>query len=184
MPLSARRPRHRRSMTRSASSPSNSAEGPARRSARACCAHRRKPFRAADGAPGGARAVVAALSAHRAWFAGWETARRDDIVSDRRPRSGARSKSRSTMRVLHALRARRPHRALARRHALPFSTTRPAAAERQAGADGACRRSSRWKAAILREGGFADIAAGASVGELAYVRLAATIRPASTSRWN
>ena len=40
------------------------------------------------------------------------------------------------------------------------------------------------EAAILREGGFEGIDAGASVGELVYVRLSGNNPPGEHERWN
>ena len=67
-------------------------------------------------------------------------------------------------REVQAHRARRPHRAAARTAATPCSTTRPARRRATNRCSPDCRRSSRLKAAILRQGGFKDIAAGRNSG--------------------
>ena len=85
------------------------------------------------------------------------------------PKSAASSKSRSATRIFTlTARADRIER-LARRHATPSSTTRPAGRRPKAGATGLAPQLT-LEGAILRAGGFKDIAGG-SLGELAYVAL-------------
>ena len=105
--------------------------------ARVLRAHRREAFCAADGAAGGARAVVAAVSAYRALVRrmGGRAARRHRRASP--PRSAARSRSRSTTSasLRSSARADRIERRRDGSYAvLDYKTG--AAADRQAGADG------------------------------------------------
>ena len=75
------------------------------------------------------------------WFAEWESgaARRNRRAST--PRSGARSRSRSTTNGHSPVGARRPHRAPRRRHATPSSTTRPGSRRPASRCGWGCRRS-------------------------------------------
>ena len=98
--------------------------------------HRRKIFRAADGAARGAGAVVAAVSAHRRMVCrlGAGAARRDR--EDRRRDPGRDQDSARQRAHLHAVGARRPDRAAPRRQLCdPRLQDRPAA-DRQTGAHG------------------------------------------------
>ena len=80
---------------------------------------------------------------------------------------------------LHAVGARRPHRQRSdgRFAILDYKTGQPPTGNRSASG---LSPQLTLEAAILREGGFEDIPAGASVAELVYVRLSGTIRPASS----
>ncbi len=140
-------------------------------------AHRREAFRAVDGAAGSPRAVVAAVSS--ASRAGSPTGKPRAAATSplSPPRSGARSRSRSTMsghlRSRHAPTASNA----AVTAATPSSTTRPAQPPTGKQVRMGLSPQLTLEAAILREGGFADIDAGASVGELAYVRLSGNNPP-------
>ena len=113
-------------------------DDPALRAAR----HRRKIFRAADGAARGAGAVVAALPAHRrTGLPIGRLARRDDIDANRRRDQGRDHDSARQRAHLHAVGARRPDRAAAATAALPSSTTRPASRRPASRCAWACRRS-------------------------------------------
>ena len=131
------------------------------------------------------------------WFADWETARRARLTAlARRDRRQDRDPARRAR--VQAARARRPHRARCRRPLRhPRLQDRPAPTEKQVRTGLAPQLT--LEAAMLRQGGFTDIAAGASVAELVYVALTGgeprrrsrcrstsrTARPTSrpTTRW-
>ena len=109
------------------------------------------------------------------WFAEWEPrAAATSTLSP--PRSGAKSRSRSTMSVLYAHRPRRPHRAApdGSYAILDYKTGQPPTGKQ---VRMGLSPQLTLEAAILREGGFADIAAGGSIAELAYVRLSGNKPP-------
>ena len=113
---------------------------------------------------------MAALPAHRRWLARFETARRAKLVSaPRRDRRQHRDPVRR--RRLQADGAGRPHRAARRTAATPSSTTRPARRRPRSRCAPDCRRSSRSKPRSCARAASRTFPAGATVGELVYVRL-------------
>ena len=102
--------------------------------------HRRKIFRAADGASRGAGAVVAAVSAHRQHglpIGSWRGATKSRKLP---PRSGARSKFRSTTSASSRCRRAPTGSSSAATAALRSSITRPASRRRENRCAWACRR--------------------------------------------
>ena len=148
-------------------------DDPARRVAR----HRRKVFRAADGAAGSPRAVVAALSAHRRMVCRIGKPCGAAMSAPSTPRSGAKSRFRSTMSVPSILSARADR--IERRHDGTFAILDYKTGQPPTGKQVRMGLSPQLtlEAAILREGGFEGIAAGASVSELGYVRLSGNNPP-------
>ena len=121
--------------------------------------HRRKIFRAADGAARGARAVVAALSAHRRWFAEWEAARRGNIADiDAEIRGEIRIPLDNERTFILSARADRIERRRDGRYAiLDYKTGQPPTGKQ---VRMGLSPQLTLEAAILREGGFEDIDAG------------------------
>ncbi len=111
------------------------------------------------------------------WFAEWEAARRGDIACDRRRDQGRDSRSHSTTSAPFISR-RAPTASSAARDGtfaiLDYKTGQPPTGKQ---VRMGLSPQLTLEAAILREGGFADIDAGASVGELAYVRLSGNNPP-------
>ena len=147
--------------------------------------HRRQIFRATDGAAGSARAVVAAIPAHRR--AGSPVGRPSGATTSTAspPRSAARFRSRSTTSASSSFGARRPHRAARttdRYAILDYKTGQPPTGKQ---VRMGLSPQLTLEAAILREGGFDGIPAG-SLGQpnSAMSGSAATIRPASKGRWS
>ena len=139
--------------------------------------YRRKAFRAADGEAGSSRAVVAALPADRALVRrmGGRAPRR--YRRYRRRDQGRNQDPARQCQDIHALRARRPDRtphATAAYAILDYKTGQPPTGKQ---VRMGLSPQLTLEAAILREGGFDDIDAGASVGELAYVRLSGNNPP-------
>ncbi len=140
-------------------------------------ADRREVFRAVDGAPRGARAMVAALPAHRG--AGLPIGKSPGAAISRqsRPKSAARSRFSLDHERTFILSARADR--IERRNDGSFAILDYKTGQPPTGKQVRMGLSPQLtlEAAILREGGFEGIAAGASVGELVYVRLSGNNPP-------
>jgi ATP-dependent helicase/nuclease subunit B len=110
------------------------------------------------------------------WFAGWEAARRGDIAAIAAETGGEIKILLDNARVftLNARADRIERRADGAYAILDYKTGQPPTGKQ---VRMGLSPQLTLEAAILREGGFADIDAGASVGELAYVRLSGNNPP-------
>ena len=127
-------------------------------------------FRRARGFSGGARLLVAALRAHRALVRalGSRAARRDRRARRRNPRRD-RDPARATARSSCAASPTASSATRDGRYVILDYKTGAARTEKQVRTGLAPQLT--LEAAILRQGGFADIPAGASVAEIVYVLL-------------
>ncbi len=139
--------------------------------------HRPNIFRAADGAAGGPRAVVAAVSAHRArGLPDWEIARRGDISAIVAEIRGDISIPLDDDRTFTlSARADRIERRRDGSYAiLDYKTGQPPTGKQ---VRMGLSPQLTLEAAILREGGFENIPADSSVSEIGYVRLSGNNPP-------
>ena len=146
--------------------------------------HRRKIFRALDGASRGAGAMVAAIPAHRRLVRRMGDGAARPYRSPSRPRSGARSAFPSTTSALLSSRRARTGSSAATTARLRSSTTRPGSRRRANRCAWACRRSSRWKRRSCVKAALRTFPPALRSPNSSMSGSAATTRRASSERWN